>query len=187
VLRFADAHGTLRREIMEPFRYFLHCPKCGATNAGVGPRQPFDCANCGFYYYFNSAVAVAAILLGPDGRALFLRRAKDPGKGRLGLPGGFVDIGETAEDALRREIMEEVNLEVNHLEFLCSRLNQYLYRGVDYPVLDFFFITRADDIGGVTALDGVESFAWRDPASVREEEMAFNSNWQAIRRFCLER
>jgi ADP-ribose pyrophosphatase YjhB (NUDIX family) len=168
---------------MEPFRLFRHCPKCGAPGGEGGPRQPFHCRVCGFHYYLNPAVAVAAILLGPDRRALFLRRAKDPGKGKLGLAGGFVDVGETAEDALRREIKEEVNLEVTRLEFLCSATNKYLYQGVTYPVLDFFFITGAADVSGALALDGVESFAWRDPSNLKADEMAFTSNWLALQRF----
>lgn len=168
---------------MEPSRLFLHCPRCGAAASTPAPKRPFECAACGLHYYFNPAVAVAAVLLGPDGRALLLRRAKDPGKGLFGLPGGFVDIGETAEAALRREILEEVNLRVESLEYLSSGTNQYLYRGVDYPVLDFFFVARTTDISGIAALDDVESFEWRDAATVRGEEVAFASNAMALKDF----
>ena len=168
---------------MEPFRLFRFCPKCGAAGGPPGPRQPFHCPACGFHYYFNPTVAVAAILLAPDGRALFIRRARDPARGRLGLAGGFVDVGETAENALRREIMEEVNLEVTVIEFLCTSPNEYFYEGVNYPVLDFFFVARARDVSGAAALDGVESFAWRNPVDVREDEMAFTSNWLAVQCF----
>jgi ADP-ribose pyrophosphatase YjhB (NUDIX family) len=170
-------------DIVEPFRLFRFCPKCGAAGEPTGRRQPFRCPVCGFHYYFNAAVAVAAILLAPDGRALFIRRAKEPAKGRLGLPGGFVDIGETAEDGLRREIKEEVDLEAGELAFVCSLPNEYLYRDVNYPVLDFFFIARVREIGRASARDGVESIAWRDPADVREDEMAFRSNWLALQLF----
>ena len=169
---------------MQPSRLFRHCPRCGYSAATPEPGHPFECAACGLQYYFNPAVAVAAVLLGPDGRVLLLRRAKDPGKGLLGLPGGFVDIGETAEEALRREILEEVNLRVASLDYLSSGTNQYLYRGVDYPVLDFFFVARTTDLSGIAALDDVESFEWRDPATVRQEEVAFASNARALNEYC---
>jgi len=165
---------------------FLHCPRCGAPRTGPA-TNPFHCAACGHQQYFNPASAVAAILIGPDQRALFLRRARDPGKGKLGLPGGFVDVGETAETALRREIREEVNLEVGPLEFLGSGVNHYLYKDVTYPVLDLFFVTHAASTSGIAALDGVESFVWQDPARVDLGEFAFKSNADAVRRFNTER
>ena len=161
---------------------FEFCPRCGAKRVG-GAANPFHCAACGHTQYFNPAVAVAAILLDPDNRVLLLRRAKDPGKGKLGLPGGFVDAGETAEDALRREIREEVNLEVSSLEFLCSAPNDYHYKNVRYPVVDLFFVARVQSTTGVAALDGVESFLWLEASRVDLNEMAFPSNAEALRRF----
>ena len=161
---------------------FDFCPRCGKERAGSSVN-PFHCAACGHTQYFGPTAAVAAILLGHDDRALLLRRAKDPGKGKLGLPGGFVDIGETAEDALRREIREEVNLEVSTLEFLCTLPNEYQYRGVTYPVLDAFFVVRVQSIAGVAALDGVEGLLWLAPAEVDLSAMAFRSNAEALRRF----
>jgi NAD+ diphosphatase len=162
---------------------FDFCPRCGSQRASSS-ANPFHCATCGHTQYFNPAVAVAAILLGPDNRVLLLRRAKDPGKGKLGLPGGFVDVGETAEDALRREIREEVNLEVNSLEFLCTLPNEYQYKEVAYPVLDLFFIARALSAARAAALDGVESFLWVEASRVDFNEMAFRSNAEALRYYC---
>lgn len=168
---------------MEPASLFQFCPRCGKPRGANKPIQPFQCAACGFHYYFNPCLAVAAILLGPDAndRALFIRRAKEPAKGKLAVPGGFVDIGETAEEALRREIKEEVNLDVSSLEFLCSAPNEYLYRGVNYPVLDLAFVCHAVSIESIAALDGVESFCWAKPAEVDPAEIAFPSIRAAVR------
>lgn len=133
--------------------------------------------------YFNPAVAVGVILLGPDGRALFVRRANDPAKGKLGLPGGFVDFGETAEEAVQREVREEVNLEVAGLEFLCSAVNHYEFAGVTYPVLDLFFVARADSVAQAAAREEVAGLCWARPAEVDLEEIAFPSMRQALRVF----
>jgi ADP-ribose pyrophosphatase YjhB (NUDIX family) len=167
---------------VQPQQLFKFCPRCGSEQRQPA-GNPFRCAACGHTQFFNPAAAVAAILLGPDGRVLFLRRAKDPGKGKLGLPGGFVDIGETAEVALRREIREEVNLDVGGLDFLCTATNEYQYKEVTYPVLDLFFVAHATSVAEIAALDGVESFSWLDPRHVNSDEMAFASNAEALRRF----
>ena len=56
-------------------------------------------------------VGVAAVLFQGDS-VLLARRNKEPGKGQWSLPGGAVELGETLEEALRREIREEVSLEI---------------------------------------------------------------------------
>jgi NAD+ diphosphatase len=165
---------------------FDFCPRCGTKRTSKA-INPFHCPACGHTQYINPATAVAAILLGPDDRMLLLRRAKDPGKGKLGLPGGFVDIGETAEDALRREVREEVNLEINTVEFFCTLPNEYLYKAVTYPVLDLFFIARVQSATGSAALDGVADLFWIEPSRVDLSTMAFRSNAEALRRFTARR
>jgi ADP-ribose pyrophosphatase YjhB (NUDIX family) len=141
------------------------------------------CAACGFVYYFNPAIATAGFVRGPGERVLFIRRAKEPGRGMLSIPGGFVDIGETAEEALRRELREEVNVEVDGLEFLCTRPNAYHYQEITYPVLDLFFVCRASDASAAAALEDVESFCWLDAARVNPEGIAFPSVREGLRDF----
>jgi 8-oxo-dGTP diphosphatase len=47
-----------------------------------------------------------------------IRRKKDPFKGQLALPGGFVNEGETVEEAMKREALEETSFEVEPLDIL---------------------------------------------------------------------
>src|SRR5262249_21784263 len=124
-----------RRPFMTPIEQFQFCPKCGVPRRATTAVSPYDCSSCGFHYYFNPTIAVGGILSGQDGRLLLIRRAKDPAKGKLAVPGGFIDFGETAEEALRREVREEVNLELAALEYICSQPNSYLYRDITYAVL----------------------------------------------------
>lgn len=53
-----------------------------------------------------------------DGRALLIRRGKEPLLGRWSIPGGTVELGETLEEALVREMREETGVEVEPLEVL---------------------------------------------------------------------
>lgn len=146
-------------------------------------RGPFRCDACGFTLYFNAASAVAAIILRDDGHALFIRRAREPGKGRLGMPGGFVDLGETAEQALAREVREEVGLDLTSPRYLASHPNQYAFAGVTYTTLDLFYTASAVEPDRAIALDAVESLVWADPLTVDLQEIAFDSMRDALRQY----
>ena len=119
---------------------FEHCPRCGTRSTRSGASKRFLCSSCDYCFFFNPACAVAALIVAPDHRMVFIRRNRNPSKGKLSLPGGFVDPGASAENALKRETREEVSLELVEMEFLCSHPNQYSYRGLTYPVTDFFFV-----------------------------------------------
>ena len=169
-----------------PLSHFAHCPRCGARQPADASREsdaPFRCDSCGFTLYFNAASAVAAIIVRPDGKALFIRRAKDPAKGRLGMPGGFVDAGESAEAALAREVREEVGLEVAGLRYLSSHPNLYAYAGVTYTTVDLFYTASVMHPERAVALDAVESLVWADPLTVDLGEIAFDSMREALNRY----
>jgi ADP-ribose pyrophosphatase YjhB (NUDIX family) len=161
--------------VVKPIEHFQFCPRCRHPRSENQRQDAFHCGGCGFLYYFNPATAAAAFLVRPDGTALFIRRAKEPAKGQLALPGGFVDFPETAEDALRREIREEVSLEVPLLDYLCSAPNEYHYQEVSYQVLDLFFVARVEAGVKASALDGVQSYCWIKPAQVVPASLAFPS------------
>ncbi len=171
---------------MTPVTHFKHCPRCGALRPGE-PVIPFRCAVCGFVYYFNPTVAAAVILTRPDHRVLFITRAKAPAQGKLAFPGGFIDIGERAEDGLRREVREEVGLETGALEFLCSHQNEYPYQGVHYPVLDLIFTAPVSGSTEARSLDGVTRVDWLEAAAVARGELAFPSLRAGLEEFLRRR
>jgi len=87
------------------------CPHC------VGPdEQPLVCDQCGWRWYANPKPAAAVLLErepdSPDPSILLLRRAVKPGFGAWDLPAGYLDPGESFEDAARRETREEAGIEV---------------------------------------------------------------------------
>ena len=87
------------------------CPRC-AHPADVQFPRSLTCANCGYGAYYNPKPVACAIPVDDEDRVWLLRRAFEPGKGLWTFPGGFVDLGESVEDAARRETDEEMRIGV---------------------------------------------------------------------------
>ncbi len=169
---------------MLPWQTFLHCPSCGRRTGQPG-SNPFRCRLCGFCYFFNPAVGVAAILLNDSGQMLVLERARAPHQGMLGIPGGFLDVGESIEDGLRREIREEVNLSVTSLDYLCTIPNEYAYEGIRYQLIDVFFLATVACWDNLRCQPReITRHAFVDLADFDLERLAFPSNRTAVRQFC---
>lgn len=163
--------------VSQSFRY---CPRCGVKTTIVGSR-PYACSECGFRFYFSPTAAVGAILSNDQGELLFLIRGRDPGLGKYGLPGGFVDVDETLEAALAREVEEETSFKVTGSEYLCSFPNTYAFGGSTVDVLDSFFVCQVDSIDQPTAQPGeVNGFLVARPNPIVLDNMAFESHRQAI-------
>ncbi len=87
-----------------------HCSWCGGAFA---PEQPWPrtCAGCGKMSFLNP-IPVAVCLVPVDGGLLVIRRAIPPAVGQLALPGGYVDINETWQQAAVRELEEETGVRI---------------------------------------------------------------------------
>ena len=101
-----------------PLEVFKFCPKCGSENFEINNALSRHCSDCGFTYYQNPRASTAGFILNSKGELLVVRRAKEPQKGTLDLPGGFVDNEETAEEGMIREIKEETGLEIKEVKYL---------------------------------------------------------------------
>jgi 8-oxo-dGTP diphosphatase len=64
------------------------------------------------------ALSTDCVAVDAKGRVLLIRRGHPPYKGRFALPGGFVELDETVEEACRRELMEETGVKVGRLELI---------------------------------------------------------------------
>jgi len=148
------------------------CPKCGQT-AEVEFPQRIVCTHCGYEAYYNPKPVAGAIPVDDQGRVILLRRGFDPRRGLWTFPGGFVELGESVEEAARRETAEELGMtiEVQRLVGVYSRAEDrvvlivYRARAIDPPQ------TSAEAIE-VRAFD-VEELPW--------DELAFWSTERALR------
>ncbi len=102
-----------------------HCSYCGAKFPDDS-SFPVTCNNCSQITYSNP-IPVAVILLPVDNGILLVRRGIEPQKGKLALPGGFIETGETWQEGGVRELREEagVIIDPNHVnEFMIHSANE---------------------------------------------------------------
>ena len=161
--------------------YTLHrfCGHCGARTVHSGHERAIVCPNCGHVWYPRiSPVVIIAIT---DGDRILLTRYNRNGYRRHALVAGFVEIGETFEDAVRREVMEEVGLRVRNIRYIESQpwpFSSSLIAGF-----------RAEVEGDPTVhlnTDGGEELAeavWIDQKELAVEDGSISLTWDMIRKF----
>ena len=152
---------------MKPFNF---CPAC-ASLLDRGSDEGLKCPNCGRSWYRNSAPAAGAAIV-KDGKALVTQRGIEPKKGLFDIPGGFLAAGEHPVDALKRELREELGLEIEvDVEDCVSMVPHPYGEEADY-VLALGFLARW--IGGEPeAADDVAAFRWVDRDELEKLEFAW--------------
>lgn len=170
-----------------PFAQFLYCPECGSPHFKINNEKSKKCENCGFVYYFNPSAATVALILNEKEELLVCRRAKEPAKGTLDLPGGFIDMDETGEEGVAREVLEETGLSVKEASYLFSLPNTYIYSGFTVHTLDLFFLCTVEDINHFSAMDDVVDSFFLPLTELRPEDFGLNSIREGLKKFLSSR
>ncbi|HWF51975.1 MAG TPA: NUDIX domain-containing protein [Solirubrobacteraceae bacterium] len=147
------------------------CPRCGKPAEVAFPRS-IACSHCGYAAYFNPKPVAAAIPVDDQGRVILLRRGFDPGQGRWTFPGGFVDLGESVEEAARRETDEELGIAIE-----LGRLVGVYSRAEDRVVLVVFLARALGEPHTTPEATEVRPFA---QSELPWDELAFWSTEQAL-------
>lgn len=170
-----------------PLSVFRYCPRCGGAHFEINDEYSKKCHDCGFIYYINPVASTVAFILreekGEGCELLVVRRGKEPAKGTLDLPGGFCDLGETAEEGVAREVREETGLEVEQAEFLFSLPNEYPYSGFVVHTMDFFFRCTVRNTQVAQAMDDAAEMMWIPLQDICPEDFGLHSIRQGVINF----
>jgi nucleoside triphosphatase len=110
---------------------------------------------------------VGALILNRQGQVLLAKSSK--WQNRFTLPGGHIELGETAEEALKREVREEVGLEIETIRFLHFQeaiySPEFIHRR-HFVFLDFLCEAKTDHV----QIDNkeIQDFLWTDPQKALE-------------------
>src|SRR5680860_1194356 len=166
-----------------PLNVVKFCPKCGSADFNVSGERSFICRHCGFQLYFNSSAAVAALVTDGNGKLMLVTRGVEPDYGKLDLPGGFVDPGETAENAVKRELFEELGLKVKSLSYTVSAPNEYVFSEFSVFTLDMAFKVIPETIEGLNAMDDILNFKFYSEAEINYDDIPAPSIKQFVKDF----
>lgn len=154
-----------------------YCPQCGMALEikQMGDRERPVCPECGFIYYMNPIVAVGT-LVEHEGRVALVLRGVEPERGRWGLPAGYIEADESAEEAAIRETLEEAHLSVE----LDGLLDAFSFgTGHDRGVL---LIYAAHVLSGeIAAGDDAVDAAWFGPDEL--PDIAFRTHREVLRQW----
>jgi 8-oxo-dGTP diphosphatase len=155
---------------------FRYCPRCGGglEKKAVKPSEPkrLVCQACSFIFYQDPKV-VAGTVFTLEGGIVLLKRGVEPALGKWVFPGGYVDRGESVQEAAIRETKEESNLNVE----LGSLLNVYSYPRS--PNVIVVYAARVID-GTLAAADESLEAGTFLPAEIPWDDLAFASTKDAL-------
>lgn len=163
------------------------CPACGGEVEPVvdeaGAQPHLRCAgDCGGDWYANpKPTANVLVERAGDRRLLLVRRGRDPFLGRWDIPGGFVEDGEEARDAARRELREETNLDVRITGFVGVFGDRYGGDRAEHTC-NLFWVGEVDDPELAVPASDVTEVGWFSAEELpADEELAFDCVPRALR------
>ncbi len=158
---------------MEPKEFYKFCPKCGGDLI-PGEEQLLICGKCSFRFYINPLPCNAAILENEKGEILLVKRKYDPMKGYWDWPGGFIDPGESLEDSVKREIKEELNVDIKVMGIIGVYNDRYLYQDILHYSL-CAAVSAKITAGQLKANDDIDGFEFFNKDKILKLDFAFPS------------
>jgi len=164
---------------MSKFRF---CPKCG----GELEYKKFEtaehpqCTECGFIFYINAKAATGAFVVNKQGEILLARRNIEPSRGKWDFLGGFVEAKEHPVDGLKREVKEEIGVDIEVGDFLGFFMDVYHHGNIagQYVMNIFYFCTIQNK---KFILDKeISELKWFAKDEIPWEELAFKNTKDAM-------
>ncbi len=163
---------------MQPITAYNQCLLCGGKLKPEGPRL-LICSQCGHHHYINPSPCNAVIIENEKGEILLVERKADPKKGYWDLPGGFIEPYETFEDSVKREIREELSIEIKIEKIVGVYNDTYLFQGVELPTLGVAVSAKIIS-GEPKASDDISSYQFFPKTEILNQKIAFPSVSQAL-------
>jgi ADP-ribose pyrophosphatase YjhB (NUDIX family) len=164
---------------------FKYCPVC----AGKLKDKPLEgdrihpvCSLCGFVFFQNSKPTASAIIENEEGKIILAQRAIEPNRGKWDIPGGFLENGEEPIVGLKREIMEELSVEIEPIGISSIHIDKYDYRDEWFYTLNLYYKCRI--ASGEIKLDQENmDYKWLSLEQIPWNDLGFYNTTLALKSF----
>ncbi len=163
---------------MNPKEVFKFCPKCGGKLIKKEGNL-LDCSKCGFHFYINPLPCNGVIIENDKGEIMLVKRKFEPKKGYWDWPGGFINSGESLEDSVKREIKEELGVDVGEIEIVGVYEDRYLYQDIlDYTIC--IAVSAKITGGSLKVSDDISGYKYFSKEEIFRQNFAFPSIKQGV-------
>jgi len=164
---------------MHPKKAYKFCPKCSGK---LIPQKEnlLKCENCDFCFYINPVICNAVILENKKREILLVKRKFPPKKGLWDLPGGFIQPDESLEQSIKREVKEELNIDVIMNRFIGVYPDHYLYQNINYPTLCITVSAKMGK-GQLVVKDDVSQFRFFGKDVILKQKIAFKGIYLGLK------
>lgn len=159
---------------------FVYCPACATELDRADGEGGASCPSCGRVWYQDSSPTAGAAIV-RDGRALVTQRAREPEKGKFDVPGGFLRAGEEPIEGLKREVSEELGVEIETGVEECISMVPHTYGPEGDFVLALGFRARLVS-GDPSPADDVAACKWVTTEDLDGLDWAWPHDRELIRR-----
>ncbi len=168
-----------------------YCPVCGGRLVGGGEKVYGKCQKCEQTWWRNPKPTVAVVIYNKDNpwEVVLTKRKIEPRRGELDMVGGFVDIGEVFEEAIVREVKEELGLEVKAEEFVFQGHelgDDYVYGVERYQCLDAWYVLGIDREVELREDEEITEILWWDLKEQGMPKLAFVNNQRELEEYVLK-
>jgi len=148
-----------------------YCPQCGSPLNNENSNRP-TCTQCNFVFYQNSSPTASAIILNDKDEVLLSKRAIEPYHGFWDCIGGFLENGEDPLAGLKREVKEEIGIEVEIIRLIDIVIDTYGKDG-NYTLNIYYYVKALSQ--EFNPQDDISEVRWFSLESL-PENLAFANN-----------
>lgn len=163
---------------MNPSKAYKFCPRCSGDLIWE-KENLLICKNCNFKFYINQSPCNAVIIENEKKEIMLVKRKFDPMKGYWDLPGGFMNAYESLQDSVKREIKEELGVEINLGKIIGVYKDIYVFQNIANPVIGIVVLAKIKK-GIIKVSDDISTYKYFPKDKVLKQKLAFPSIKQGV-------